>query len=399
MRRPLVLSVAAHAVVFLLLELSALNGWGVGRHGNGGTGGGSAVELDVVKRTPGQKAHEATQAMQRKHGPARRVATAPAPADRPLGRVLRGSPITPTPSTDGDGVAVPTGEGSGATGTRDGGLLCMRNCKPGKAVALEPTGDALPEPEPQIVSKREYGGARIVRYADGGRLFSRTSTGAGNGGSPDLGMLGLLDLADGIAGDLPGRKACNPYRQPLAGTRTLVLLVDTSQSVKGASTACAAGAALSGLEHGYEVEVVNFSSASLYLAPTRDATKIYETLSRVQGETTLLPTAKRLIDSSARPRDFVFVTDTAIHNWRVVLPSYAEALRTHPANRGVLYLIGDGTVCEDCERGDDPHSEFCTVCRKKSRIVRDAFERLGVESHPLSSALDRWMATIRSQKP
>jgi hypothetical protein len=155
-------------------------------------------------------------------------------------------------------------------------------------------------------------------------------------------MLELSDLADGKVGSRSGREACNPYREAVAGRRTLVILVDTSASVGEVGTACAAGAAVAALEHGHEVEVFNFSTRTMHQPPTRDAKSIYDTVSTIQRKRTVLLDAEWLVSARVFARDFVLISDTSIQNLQQVLPSYKRALRSHPDNRALLYLIGNG---------------------------------------------------------
>jgi hypothetical protein len=271
-------------------------------------------------------------------------------------------------STSEKGVPV-AGEGHGSS-------LCMRDCKPfAPEAGATANGDSGDDGRLAIERQRDGYGMKMVRYADGGRLFSSTS-GPIEGG-PHLGLLGLMDLADGQVGGRRGRDACNLYRVRLReGARTLVLLVDTSSSVGDESTACAAGAALAALDHGFEVEVVNFSSRMMHQAPTRDADAIYETLSTIQRRGTLLPEAGQLLSSSARARDFVAITDTAAGNYEDALDGYGKALKTHPGNRGILYLLGAGVVCKRCAVKPDAR-ERCPDCREVTRAPVEAFEKAG----------------------
>jgi hypothetical protein len=235
---------------------------------------------------------------------------------------------------------------------------------------------------PRIISRVEVNGVVVTRYADGGKLFSSTRGGQRR---PDLGTVGLVDLARGRVGGRSGRTACNPYRLRLRGKRTLVLLVDTSASVEATGSSskavhCAAGAALAALRRGYPVEVLNFSTTALHQPPTRDAEQIYRTLSFIQKKHTWLPPASRLVSSSARPRDFVLVTDSAIGNLEQTLPTYTQAVKTHADNRAMLYLLGNGVVCPRCHFS---RNEICYSCSKSSRETLVALEKAGFSPHYL----------------
>lgn len=260
-------------------------------------------------------------------------------------------------------------------------------------------GGRRPRP-PRVVSQAEANGVQLKRYADGGRLFTSTRGGQRR---PDLGTVGLVDLARGRVGGRSGRSACNPYRVRLPGRRTLVLLVDTSASIDAAGHAsravyCAAGAALAALQQGHEVELLNFSTGALHQPPTRDPTAIYSTLSTIQRRGTVLPPASKLVSSSGRPRDFVLVTDSAIGNLEWTLPAYRKAVRTHRGNRALLYLLGDGVVCPQCHYA---RNEICYVCSRSSRQTLVALEKAGFVAHfierpspveeLLARQMKRWM--------
>jgi len=247
---------------------------------------------------------------------------------------------------------------------------------------------------PATISTSRARGVKLVRYADGARLF--TSTRQGGHRRPDLGTVGLVDLAKGKVGGRSGRAACNPYRVPLAGKRTVVLMVDTSASVQvsGQSTKavfCAAGAALAALSRGYPVEVLNFSTVAVHQPPTRDREAIFRTLSLIQGSQTVLPSASRLVSASAHPRDFVLVTDSAIGNLKWTLPAYKRAVATHRDNRALLYLLGNGVVCPSCHYA---RNEICHVCTRSSRQTLVQLEKAGflamfVEREPMLPYLAR----------
>ena len=151
------------------------------------------------------------------------------------------------------------------------------------------------------------------------------------------------------------------------------------------------GAALAALKRGYEVELLNFSTGALHQPPTRNAAAIYATLSTIQRRSTLLPPASRLVSSSARPRDFVLVTDSAIGNLEWTLPAYRKATRTHPGNRALLYLLGDGVLCSQCHYSRD---EICYSCSRSSRETLVALQKAGFVPHHVErpSALEQLMA-------
>jgi uncharacterized protein (DUF58 family) len=167
--------------------------------------------------------------------------------------------------------------------------------------------------------------------------------------APGFGEVGLLTLASSRIGSSYGHLACDPYRHvPRRGRRSLVLLVDTSGSITRAKRApaaivCAAGAALAALRRGYEVSLANFSSTVWYLRKTRDKNAIYAVLSRLQRAKTKLPPAALFATSAKHPRDFVLVTDTGIDNLGAVAAGYRRLLRSHPQNRALLYVLGDGS--------------------------------------------------------
>jgi hypothetical protein len=247
---------------------------------------------------------------------------------------------------------------------------------------------------PSTISTSRANGVKLVRYTDGSRLFSSTREGGHR--RPDLGTVGLVDLAKGKVGGRSGRVACNPYRVPLGGKRTLVLMVDTSASVEvsGQSTKavfCAAGAALAALARGYPVEVLNFSTVAVHQPPTRDREAIFRVLSLIQGSQTVLPSASRLVSASAHPRDFVLITDSAIGNLKWTLPTYKRAVATHRDNRAMLYLLGNGVVCPRCHYA---RNEICHVCSKTSRQTLVQLEQAGflamfVEHEPVLPFLAR----------
>jgi hypothetical protein len=362
------LSLAFHVAVLLVFQLTGIGRDGGGR-GNGGAGR-QAIEVSFSTSPPSSSSATSDEG-----------ATQPIPrAHRRGGSVGARLTVRGVRPGAADGVPLPDGDSHAP-------LMCMRDCKP-QSPSLAPPGlgegpggdgDAQAEqplPGSQVLRQRESDGIKVVRYTDGGRLFS-SGSGPPVEGGPHLGRLGLMELADGPVGGRTGHDACNPYRRAVTGPRTLVLLVDTSGSVGGESTACAAAAALAALDQGFFVEVANFSTRTLHQPPTRDADAIYETLSTIQRKKTYLPGVGRFMSSSARPRDFVLITDTAVGNYEQVLPEYQKALRLRPDNRGILYLIGKGVVCEKCQ-GPDDQTERCT-CNETSRRPLEAMQKAGFE--------------------
>jgi hypothetical protein len=362
-------SIGLHLVLFLIVHFD-----GIGRPdamlGRGAGLGRGSTEVVFVNRPLNPIASAPSQPPAE---PAHAAPGHPRLASRLRGssspRSSSGKASSGMSSTSESGVPAATGEGHSPS-------FCMRDCLP-LASPAEPGPSSTggeDEGRPAILRQREGQGMKMVRYADGGRLFSSTS-GPIEGG-PHLGLLGLMDLADGQVGGRPGHDACNLYRVPARGARTLVLLVDTSASVGDESTACAAGAALAALDHGFAVEVVNFSSRMMHQSPTHDADAIYETLSTIQRRGTILPEVGQLASSSARPRDLVAITDTAAGNYEGALEGYQKALRSHPDNRGILYLLGRGEVCKRCAGVSDDR-ERCTDCRETTRAPLEAFAKAG----------------------
>jgi len=199
-------------------------------------------------------------------------------------------------------------------------------------------------PQPAPATRQALGSMEINRYADGGRTLRST------GGEPDHAAMGLLDLAAGKLGDRTGSQACDPYRgwrDP--ERRELVLLVDTSGSVvrsrrAPASLVCAAGAAMAAMKRGFAVTVINFSSITQRYGPTRDIAVVYRALSTFQAQGTVLPRPELLKLDGSNPRDFVLISDTAIHNLKQVIPDYGKVLRANPRNRALLYYLGGGQL-------------------------------------------------------
>ena len=234
---------------------------------------------------------------------------------------------------------------------------------------------------PRVVGRTGYAGLELARYEDGGRLLRATGK---RNRRPGRGELGLLTLASHRIGGRSGRQACNPYRgQTGEGHRTLVLLVDTSGSVVAGGRApdsivCAAGAALGALSRGYAVAVANFSSSVWYLRRTRKEDQIYSVLSRFQGEGTRLPPASLLRADLTRkvPRDFVLVSDTAIHNLGQVLPGYTHMFRADRRNRALLYVLGSGVACVKCADKKD-NGELCKKCEVTTTDQVRKLERAG----------------------
>ena len=241
-----------------------------------------------------------------------------------------------------------------------------------------PTKTATP---PKVVGRTGYRGLEVARYEDGGRLIRATGK---RNRRPGRGEIGLLTLASHKIGGRSGRQACNPYRgQTGEGHRTLVLLVDTSGSVVAGGRApdsivCAAGAALGALSRGYAVAVANFSSSVWYLRRTRKEDQIYSVLSRFQGEGTRLPPASLLRADLTRkvPRDFVLVSDTAIHNLGQVLPGYTHMFRADRRNRALLYVLGSGVACVKCADKKD-NGELCKKCEVTTTDQVRKLERAG----------------------
>ena len=362
LRLSLLISVGAHLFVALLLALSGL----LWTRTLDAVQPGDDIDVEVVEREPGEAARRGFDRAPRTEAPAPRARSAPLRRRGRAGRPAASSTVEP--SSRGELPACSP--------------LAMRGCAPVKRARRDRLdvfwGGRRARPRaPRTVARAEANGVRLTRYADGGRLFSSTRGGQRR---PDLGTVGLVDLASGKIGGRSGRSACDPYgHAPLQNERTLVLLVDTSASIDAAGRSsravyCAAGAALSALARGYEVEVLNFSSVALHQPPTRDAEAIYSTLSAVQKKGTRLPEASRLVSSSGRPRDFVLITDSAIGNLKWTLPAYRSAVRTHADNRALLYLLGDGVVCPRCHYA---RQEICYSCSQTSTETLLALERAG----------------------
>jgi hypothetical protein len=349
------LSFALHLAALLIFQLTGIGTGGTRRHGFAR----EPAEVSFVVRSSAPERLTPT------------LAEPPSAVGPSLGASSRGARGSASPHRG-------SAERELASTENPGRFMCMRNCRP-LSPDLHPTvGDAPPPPLPGTEERRhlEGGGLKVVRYSDGGRLFSSTS-GPVEGG-PHLGMLGLAELAEGDVGGRPGHDACNPYRRLPGGARTLVLLVDTSASVGEEGTACAAGAALAALQLGFLVEVANFSTRTLHQPPTHDADAIYETLSTIQRRGTAMPGAQQLVSASARPRDFVAITDTAVGNYAGVLPEYQKAIASLRENRAYLYLIGTGVVCKHCV-GKELPGERCSQCETATREPLDAFEKAGFD--------------------
>jgi hypothetical protein len=200
-------------------------------------------------------------------------------------------------------------------------------------------GDRRPGPAPE--TRERLGATEVTRYADGGVVLRGTAP-------PNRAAMGLLDLAAGKLGHSSGSQACNPYRSwNGTGRRELVLIVDTSGSVvrnrrAPASLVCAAGAALAALKRGFSVTVINFSSFTQRYGPTEDIDVVYRALSTFQAQGTVLPRPELLKLKGGGPRDYVLISDAAIHNLKQVVPAYGKALRADPRNRALLYYLGGG---------------------------------------------------------
>jgi hypothetical protein len=258
------------------------------------------------------------------------------------------------PSAQTEGEAAAADEGAP-------GILSMRSSVDGSGGPTGPSSAAAdanrdrfasfrplanrPRDEVRISGRAQDDGLEMVRYDDGGRLL-RGDGGGGGGGPPGAGQQGLLSLASSRLGGSTGERQCDPYRRwPATSERTLVLLVDTSGSIVAkerapAALVCAAGAALSALRRGCAVSVVNFSSESWQIRPTRSKDAIYSVLSRAQGASTILPRVSSL-SLGAGPIDYVLVSDAAIHNLKDVLPDYQRAVQRRPDNRALLLVLGE----------------------------------------------------------
>jgi hypothetical protein len=273
---------------------------------------------------------------------------------------------------DKDGVVVP-----GGPGLVD--HLCLRNCTPAPAAptltlrrsAVERPSRAL-DHAPVVVQDLETNHVHLKRYADGGRLFSST---IGPQEHPDIGSVGLADLASGMVGTRTGLEACNPYRTGLGGKdRTLVILVDTSGSMGSTGVACASGAALAAMQRGYPIEVFNFSSRTLHQPPTRDPNLIYEVVRVIQRQGTDMNSAYDIESARHGARDIVAITDTVVRNRDLMLPTYRDLLRNRPDNRGVLFLLGDGQYCKRCAK---TKGEWCLSCLELADDGLQAFKAAG----------------------
>ncbi|MCA9664446.1 MAG: hypothetical protein KC503_02625 [Myxococcales bacterium] len=268
----------------------------------------------------------------------------------------------------------PTARSSGTprpTAKKDGEascLLSMRGCKsrqrgatpkatPSRAAKKASTqrfATFFPRDRPRRLESKmpqarvSSGGIVMARYADGGRLMRALGK---RSRPPGYGETRLLSLASRRIGGTFGRKACDVYRNmPRGQQRLLVVMVDTSGSVVSkrrapAALVCAAGAVLSALDRGYRVALVNFSTRTRFLKPTRDREVLYSVMSSLQGGMTRLPSMKRLElpAPSAVPHDYVMITDGAIENLKQVLPGYGVALRRNASNRGLLFVLGEAT--------------------------------------------------------
>jgi hypothetical protein len=358
LRFSLSLSLALHAALLLAFQLTGL--------GRGGGGGSSREPTEVsFFSAPAWQSSPQKSSESPSESPGSSLRPSSRSRRHAVGRGL-------SSSTAPEGLPVPSGE------TRSP-WMCMRDCQP---MAPDPPGvddqpsavGETPLPGTEIAKQREGHGMKMIRYTDGGRLYSSTS-GPIEGG-PHLGLFGLMDLADGNVGGRPGHDACNLYRKTPSGRRTLVVLVDTSASMEGQGVACAAGAALAALDHGFEVEVVNFSTSALHQGSTRDADLILAALSTIQAQGTLLPYASQLHLSSTGTRDFVLITDTAIGNFDRVIDGYRDLLRQRADNHGWLYLVGDGEVCKKCDGPSDKH-ERCPCRGDVTREAMEAFQEAG----------------------
>lgn len=233
------------------------------------------------------------------------------------------------------GRAAPGGSGEPGRKTQD--RLASFRPRAGEAVAGEGT--------PAVQTRLRHQGVEVAAYEDGGRVLRSTG---GTGARPGTGTIGLLTLASSRIGDSTGRQACDPYRvnRP-EGPRHLVLLVDTSGSIVAtrqvpAVIVCAAGAALAALSRGFPVTVANFSRETIFYRTSRSSEIIYTAISRVQGETTILPRLSLLPLGPGGNRDYVLISDTAIHNLKEVLPDYQRALLREPHSRAQLFVLGEG---------------------------------------------------------
>jgi hypothetical protein len=200
---------------------------------------------------------------------------------------------------------------------------------------------------PRTVSRIAVGGIEEERHHDGGRVLRSTREGA----EPTRGAVGLVRLAGSRLGTSDGYQACDPYRGFRGrgrGSRHLIMLVDTSSSVVLTRHApntiiCAAGAALSALQRGFDVTVINFSSISYRYGPTHDIEVVYDALS-FQAQGTVLPEeALRDLDVGD-PWDLVLITDAAIQNLEKTLPGYATTLKARVGLRAMLFYLGNDAL-------------------------------------------------------
>ncbi len=252
----------------------------------------------------------------------------------------------------------------------------MRDCKPTPEPS-DPTPAATTAPAVAIAESIQArtltapGGGRIVLYGDGGRLLS-----GDNGAQPSeqVWRLALSELANGKVGSRSAREVCAGSGDSPTKERTLVVLLDTSASMRGLGTTCAAAAALSALERGVAVEVLNFSTRLIHQPPTHLAKDIYDAVTTVQNGHTKLLAADWLVSQRALPRNFVIVSDSRISNLGDTIPSYERAISSNPENRAVFYLVGPGsTQCLDqCINphtdGDDGFCESCGTGRELDQV-------------------------------
>ena len=267
----------------------------------------------------------------------------------------------------------------------------MRDCKPATERS-GPTPQATANPAAAIAASLQARGrtaavgGRVVTYGDGGRLLS-----GDNGAQPSeqAWMLALSELAKGKVGSRSAREVCASSGDARTKERTLVVLLDTSASMHGLGTACAAAAALSALEKGVAVEILNFSTRLIHQPPTHLAKDIYDAVTTVQGGHTTLLAADWLVSPRALPRDFVIVSDSRISNLEDTIPSYERAISSNPENRAIFYLVGPGsTQCLDqCinqhSDGDDGFCESCGTGRELDQVR--AIESAGFHVVRLSS--------------
>ncbi|MCC6751259.1 MAG: hypothetical protein IT371_26640 [Deltaproteobacteria bacterium] len=203
---------------------------------------------------------------------------------------------------------------------------------------------------PAVTTRERLDGLELARYEDGGRLLRNLGD---RERPPGLGEVGLLTLATLPFGGSTGRQACDPYRQlPRSSERLLVLFVDTSGSMQQqkrapAAVICAAGAALSALSRRYPVALVNFSSESILLRPTKQVDELHRLLTLQQKGQTRLPRPSDLALRHSLPRDYVIVTDTGIENLAQVLPAYRRAIAADARNRALVFVVGEGSDKEE----------------------------------------------------